>query len=112
MESAKISTNLSMNKIHETSAPSIIQKVRTFQQNRLNKKVHYTSKKIKDIEEEIILHYLQKGNTLSHMSQVSEIYEFFEGLSAAVNITVEDSFIKKYKNCIYFGQQIHEGEKY
>ena len=88
-----------------------MRKSKSFNQNRLNQKI-LSRKKIKDVDEEKIIKYWENSNILTEHSQAPEIFDFFEGLILALGVSVLNPFIKKYKNCIYFGHPIIEEEKY
>lgn len=45
-------------------------------------------------------------------SQANEIFDFFDGLMAHTNVAILSPFIKKFKNCVYFGAPVSDDDIY
>lgn len=64
------------------------------------------------IDEEVVKKYVQENGFLEETASANTIFEYFNRLVNLLRVNFQSPLIKKYKNCVYFGDNPTTGRHY
>lgn len=73
--------------------------------------------KLETVDEQLIFGYVRDHGLLESNASANIIYDYFHGLTQLLRLSFEAPLIKKYKNCVYYGENpqgkaVYEGILY
>jgi hypothetical protein len=60
--------------------------------------------KLEAVDEQLVAGYVREHGLLEATAAANNIYDYFNGLTQLLRLRFDSPLIKKYKNCVYFGE--------